>query len=64
MPISPSGGPSSLGEAFPAQGIAQACEIVWQLRGEAGQRQVEGARVAVGQTYGANGNSSAIILKK
>ena len=64
MPVSPSGGPSSLGEAFPAQGIAQACEIVWQLRGQAGKRQVEGASVAIGQTYGANGNSSAIIIKK
>ena len=64
IPVSPSGGPSSLGEAYPAQGIAQMCEMTWQLRGEAGKRQVEEAKVALGQTYGAQGNSSAIIMKR
>lgn len=63
IPICPSGGPSSMGEAYPAQGIAQMCEMVWQLRGQAGQRQIEGATVALGQTYGMQGNSSAIIIK-
>ena len=64
IPVCPSGGPSSMGEAYPAQGIAQMCEMAWQLRGEAGQRQVEEATVALGQTYGMQGNSSAIIMKK
>ena len=64
IPVCPSGGPSSMGEAYPAQGIAQMCEMSWQLRGQAGQRQVKGAKVALGQTYGMQGNSSAIIMKK
>lgn len=63
IPICPSGGPSSFGEAINAQGLAQICEIVWQLRGEAGARQVEGAKVGLSQTYGQLGNSAAAILK-
>ena len=43
--MNPSGGLSSFGEAIPAQAIAQVCELVWQLRGQATGRQVEGARV-------------------
>ena len=42
-PVNPSGGLACFGEAVPAQAIAQVCEITWQLRGEAGDRQVEGA---------------------
>jgi len=63
IPVNPSGGPSSMGEAFPALGIAQLCEITWQLRGECDQRQVEGAKVALGQTYGSNGSNAVVILK-
>lgn len=64
LPINPSGGFTSFGEAVGAQGLAQLCEIVWQLRGEAGDRQVQGARVGMGQTYGMLGNSASIILKR
>jgi len=35
VPVNPSGGLSSFGEAIPAQAIAQVCEAVWQLRGQA-----------------------------
>ena len=45
IPVNPSGGLSCFGEAIPAQAIAQVCELVWQLRGQATGRQVEGARV-------------------
>src|ERR1700761_8920486 len=41
IPVNPSGGLSSFGEAIPAQAIAQVCECVWQLRGQAGGRQGE-----------------------
>ena len=41
VPVNPSGGLSCFGEAIPAQAIAQVCECVWQLRGEAAGRQVE-----------------------
>ena len=43
IPVNPSGGLACFGEAIPAQAIAQVCEVTWQLRGQAGARQVEGA---------------------
>ena len=63
LPVCPSGGASSSGEAVTAQGLAQICELVWQLRGQAGERQVKGAKVGMAQTYGMLGNSAAAILK-
>ena len=62
IPVCPSGGASSYGEAISAQGLLQVCDVVTQLRGDAGQRQVEGARVGLAQTYGQLGNSSTAIL--
>ena len=41
--MNPSGGLACFGEAIPAQAVAQVCELTWQLRGDAGERQVEGA---------------------
>lgn len=64
IPINPSGGTSSLGEAVAAQGIAQIYELIQQLRGNAGERQVEDAEIGLGQTYGAYGNSSVTILRR
>jgi len=40
LPINPSGGLKARGHPVGATGLAQICEIVWQLRGEAGKRQV------------------------
>jgi acetyl-CoA acetyltransferase len=62
--VCPSGGASSLGEAVSSQGLAMVCELVWQLRDQAGARQVKGAKVGMAQTYGMYGNSGAAILKK
>jgi acetyl-CoA acetyltransferase len=42
IPVNASGGLASFGEAVPAQAIAQVCELTWQLRGVAGDRQVTG----------------------
>ena len=64
LPVNPSGGPASLGEAFPCQGVAQVYEIFRQLRGESGPRQVEGAKAGFGQVYGGQGNNAAVILKR
>ena len=64
LPINPSGGFISFGEATTAQGLFQICELGWQLRGEAGGRQVEGAKVGLAQTLGLGGNGSATILKR
>ena len=45
-----------------ATGIAQAAEIVSQLRGDAGQRQVEGAKVGLAQNMGGSGGSSIVHI--
>ena len=63
LPINPSGGIASFGEAVGATGLAQVCEITQQLRGQSGDRQVKGAKVGMGQTYGQLGNSASVILK-
>jgi acetyl-CoA acetyltransferase len=47
VPVNTSGGALSQGEAPAAAGIAQVCELGWQLRGEAERRQVAGARVGL-----------------
>jgi acetyl-CoA acetyltransferase len=46
-PVNPSGGLLCKGHPIGATGIAQICEAVWQLRHEAGARQVEKAKVAL-----------------
>lgn len=62
VPVNPSGGLSSFGEAIPAQAIAQVCEVVWQLRGRAEGRQVEGARVGITANQGLFGHGSSVIV--
>ncbi|MGW1281781.1 lipid-transfer protein [Streptomyces tsukubensis] len=61
VPVNPSGGLASFGEAVPAQAIAQVCELTRQLRGEAGARQVPGARVGVTANQGLFGHGSAVV---
>lgn len=51
----PSGGLLSKGHPLGATGLAQCAELVWQLRGQAGQRQVEGARHALQHNLGLGG---------
>ncbi len=64
LPINPSGGFLSFGEATTAMGVFQVCELTWQLRGQAGARQVPNAKVALGQTLGLGANATAVILKR
>ncbi len=64
MPINPSGGFLCFGEATTAMGVFQVCELTWQLRGEAGARQVPDASVALAQTLGLGGNATAVVLKR
>lgn len=52
QPVNPSGGLLSRGHPLGATGLAQVAELVWQLRGEAGSRQVEGAELALVETMG------------
>ena len=64
LPVNTSGGLLSKGHPIGATGIAQVCEASWQLRGEAGERQVEGARVALTQNGGGwlEGDSAAMSV--
>jgi acetyl-CoA acyltransferase len=62
LPVNPSGGLLSRGHPIGATGLAQVCELVWQLRGEAGDRQVPGARVGLAHNGGGwlEGDSAAM----
>jgi len=64
VPVNASGGLSCFGEAIPAQAIAQVCELVWQLRGQATGRQVEGATVGITANQGLFGHGSSVIVSK
>jgi acetyl-CoA acetyltransferase len=64
IPVNPSGGLACFGEAVPAQALAQVCELTWQLRGQAGERQVQGAKVGLTANQGLFGHGSSVILKK
>jgi acetyl-CoA acetyltransferase len=61
VPVNPSGGLASFGEAIPAQAIAQVCELTWQLRGQAGDRQVRGATAGITVNQGLFGHGSSVI---
>ena len=54
IPVNPSGGLESKGHPIGATGAAQIAELVWQLRGEAGKRQVKNARIALAENGGGN----------
>jgi acetyl-CoA acetyltransferase len=60
IPVNTSGGLKSKGHPIGATGAAQIAEIVAQLRGEAGPRQVEGARVGLTHTLG--GNTATVLV--
>jgi acetyl-CoA acetyltransferase len=53
--VNPSGGLLSKGHPIGATGVAQCVELVQQLRGESGERQVEGARIALQHNIGIGG---------
>ncbi|MBX3276963.1 MAG: thiolase family protein [Acidobacteria bacterium] len=63
LPVNPSGGLLSKGEPLGASALGQVAEVVWQLRGEAGARQVSDARVGLTHVYGALGNCAVSILQ-
>ena len=63
IPVNASGGLSCFGEAVPAQALAQVCELTWQLRGEAGERQVQDASYGITANVGLFGHGSSVIVK-
>ena len=60
----PSGGLLSKGHPLGATGLAQCAELVWQLRGQADQRQVEGARLALQHNLGLGGACVVTLYEK
>jgi len=62
--VNPSGGLQSRGHPLGMTGVAQICEAVWQLRGEAGPRQVTDPKVALTHTQGFGGVCSVHVLTK
>ena len=60
IPVNPSGGLKAKGHPIGATGAAQIAEIVTQLRGEAGARQVDGARTGLTHTLG--GNTATVLV--
>lgn len=67
QPINPSGGLLSRGHPLGATGVAQIAEIVWQLRGRAEGRQVEGASLGLVETMGGgvagvDGNACVVAI--
>lgn len=63
IPVNPGGGILSCSEPTGASALRQIAEITWQLRGEAGARQVPNARIGLAQASGAGGNCTVAILK-
>jgi acetyl-CoA acetyltransferase len=64
LPVNPSGGLLSKGEPLGASALGQVVELVRQLRGDCGVRQVEGAKVALSHTVGRGANAGIVILTR
>ena len=62
VPVNTSGGLKSKGHPVGATGIAQVIEIVEQLRGESGDRQVHGVKIGLAQNMGGSGASSVVHI--
>jgi acetyl-CoA C-acetyltransferase len=62
IPINTSGGLKARGHAVGATGMAQVVELVWQLRGECGERQVKDAKRALACNFGGFGNNTVIHI--
>ncbi|OLT40069.1 lipid-transfer protein [Saccharomonospora sp. CUA-673] len=62
--VNPSGGLISKGHPLGATGLAQCAELNWQLRGDAGGRQVDGARVALAHNLGLGSAGVVTLYRK
>jgi benzoylsuccinyl-CoA thiolase BbsB subunit len=61
IPVNPSGGLLSRGHPVGATGLAQIAEITWQLRGQAGEHQVKGAKAGLTHTLGGGGGMACAV---
>jgi acetyl-CoA acetyltransferase len=64
LPVNPSGGLLSKGEPVGASGLGQVHEVMQQVSGRCGVRQVPGARIGLTHALGAGGNCSVMILER
>jgi len=65
LPINPSGGLLGVGNPIAAAGMMKVCEIFWQLRGEAGKRQVKkDARTGLAQAWGDLMQYGSVIIMR
>ena len=62
LPVNPDGGLKSFGHPIGASGLRMMYEMWLQLRGEAGDRQIEGAKVGMTQNMGGSGGSSVVHI--
>jgi acetyl-CoA acetyltransferase len=64
LPVNPSGGLESRGHPVAATGLAQVIELVWQIRGDVGDRQVPNARIGLAESAGGfvNGDTAAVAV--
>ncbi|MFV2040877.1 MAG: thiolase domain-containing protein [Candidatus Hydrothermarchaeales archaeon] len=62
IPVNTSGGLKAKGHPVGATGVAQVVEIAYQLRGEAGKRQVDGAEVGLTHNVGGSGGTAAVHI--
>ena len=62
LPVNPSGGLKSKGHPVGASGVAQAVEVVKQLRGECGERQIPDCRIGMTQNMGGSGASAVVHI--
>lgn len=62
--VNPSGGLISKGHPLGATGLAQCAELVWHLRGQAGERNVEGVEAAMQHNLGLGGAAVVTIYRR
>ncbi len=62
LPVNTSGGLKAKGHPIGATGVAQICDLILQMRGEAGARQVAKANTALAQNLGGSGATSVVTI--
>ncbi|HLD30283.1 MAG TPA: thiolase family protein, partial [bacterium] len=62
LPVNPSGGLKARGHPVGASGLAQIVELVWQMKGKAGKRQVQKAGVALAQSIGGLATNNFVTI--
>lgn len=64
LPVNTSGGLKGCGHPVGATGVKQAVEVTWQLRGDAGERQVKGAEIGMTHNVGGSGATAVVHIMK